>query len=95
MSYFDLKKENEVLKKRLDEALDEIQELEEKVKRLARRWSTSLRGNSYRARQMEALRMILDGEWELDTHRGDVQIVKAEKPNPLAANRPFKRRIRD
>ena len=43
----------------------------------------------------EALPCILDGEWELDTHRGDVQIVKAEKPNPLAANRPFKRRIRD
>ncbi len=49
-----------------------------------------MRASSYRAKQMEAIRMIMDCDWELDTNHDEPEFVKSEKPNPIAARRPFR-----
>lgn len=88
----DLQDEIEALRRENEQLKEELDESETRRKAVGRRWCVSLRGNTYRAKQMEAIRMILDGEWELDTsRRDDPEIVKAEKPNPIAAFHPFRR----
>lgn len=93
ISYESLARRNDELERKVEELEQELAEVRERLKRTGRHWGQSMRASCYRAKQMEAIRMILDGEWELNTNHDEPEIVKAEKPNPISARRPFSRRV--
>ena len=69
----ELEQENEELRNELADAV-------EKKKTMGHRWCHTLQRSTDRAKQLEAIRMIMDGEWVLDTRYGQSKIVKSDKP---------------